>query len=237
MTPLTLIAAGLLFLLPQSKFAVTASTDCAVTDTVTVPQASATDQMTLERTRKLVEEIRAASFPELSGVIIKVELLQHEADFFRSRFTFLPFLTGRQMQYVLKVNPAVYARNVPEAGVRAIIAHELAHVVWYRQRKRIRLFGLACLLSEKYSARFERRTDLLAVERGYGAGLKEYRNWLYQQIPARKMAEKRRNYFSPEEVDAILARTQERPELFAWWARYVPLSLAEILARPAAARP
>lgn len=232
-----MIAAGLLLLLPQSKFAVTAPTDCAVTDTVTVPQTSATDQMALERTRKLVEEIRAASFPELSGVIIKVELLQHEADFFRSRFTFLPFLTGRHMQYVLKVNPAVYTRNVPEAGVRAIIAHELAHVVWYRQRKRIRLFGLACLLSGKYSARFERRTDLAAIERGYGAGLKEYRNWLYQQIPARKVAEKRRNYFSPEEVDAILARTRQRPELFAWWARYVPLSLAEIVARPAAARP
>ena len=38
------------------------------------------------------------------------------------------------------------------------------------------------------------------------------------------------NYFSPEEIDAILSATQARPELLAYWLKHVPRNLKEILA-------
>ena len=54
------------------------------------------------------------------------------------------------------------------------------------------------------------RKGLDALARDYGAGLKIYRAWLYEHIPARKLADKHRDYFSPEEIDAILAATARR---------------------------
>ncbi len=34
-------------------------------------------------------------------------------------------------------------------------------------------------------------------------GLKEYRQWLYQHVPAKALAEKKRDYLTPEEIDAL----------------------------------
>lgn len=45
------------------------------------------DQSTaIEKTRQLVDEIIAASYPELRGVEIQFKLFQDRADFFRTRF-------------------------------------------------------------------------------------------------------------------------------------------------------
>ncbi|HZS07603.1 MAG TPA: hypothetical protein VFD58_22400 [Blastocatellia bacterium] len=202
----------------------------------TAPLPDDAGRLALERTRSLVEEIRAASFPELKDASIKVELLDSEADYFRTRFSIPHFLAGRRMRYLIKVNPAVFSLAAPEAGVRAIIAHELGHIVWFRQRNRLELLGLIRLTSKKYTARFERWTDLQAIARGYGEGLKEYRRWLYRHVPPQKLGEKRRNYFSPEEIDAILARIRQQPELLKRWLKKVPLDIQSISGQPSGNR-
>ncbi len=158
-----------------------------------------------ERTRALAREVQTASYPELSGVNIDLKEFRSDSDYFQSRFNFGRFFTGRKMRYVIYVNPLVYERGCPEAALRAIIAHELAHVLYYRRRNRLQLFGLARLAGKDFTARFERGADLEALTRGYGTGLKEYRLWLYRNIPPRKLPEKRRNYFSPEEIDALIS--------------------------------
>jgi hypothetical protein len=53
------------------------------------------------------------------------------------------------------------------------------HVVSLSRFNRIRRFGLVRLLSKRQTAKFERRTDLEAIHRGYGDGLKSYREWVY----------------------------------------------------------
>lgn len=193
--------------------------------------ADNTPDRTIERTQQLIEEIRTASFPELKDVVIKVELLRSDSDYFRTRFVIRQFPGGR-MIYLLRVRPDVFALAAPEAGIRAIIAHELSHILWFRRRNRLQLLGLIRLASADFTARFERRTDLQAIARGYGDGLKEYRTWLYQHIPPRKLKEKQRNYFSPAEIEAIQARTRNHPELFVVWFRKVPLNLSQILSQP-----
>jgi hypothetical protein len=134
------------------------------------------------------------------------------------------------MRYLVFVNPRAYELQAPEAGVRAIIAHELAHVAYFKKRNRLRLLGLVRLTSKQFTARFERWADLKAISLGYGEGLKEYRRWLYSNVPASKLAEKQRNYFSPEEIDAILSASRNRPELIGYWLKHVPLNLNQILA-------
>ena len=84
------------------------------------------------------------------------------------------------------------------------------------------------VLSKRQTAEFERRTDLEAIHRGYGDGFKSYRKWVYTHIPPDKLVEKRRSYFSPEEITAIQKNLEEQPELLAYWTNHVPMSLQEV---------
>jgi len=132
------------------------------------------------------------------------------------------------MRYFVDVNPALFREQAPSDGVCAILAHELAHVVSLSRGSRIRRLGLVRLLSKRQTTKFERRADLDAIHRGYGDGLKNYRTWVYVHIPPNKLPEKRRNYFSPEEIAAIDKKLLEQPDLFAYWCEHVPMNLRVI---------
>src|SRR5262249_42133778 len=192
----------------------------------------------LEQIRSTVDELIGASYPELRGVEIQFSLFHSDTDFFRTRFGFPQFLFGRRMRYLIRVNPEVRFLQAPEAGIRAILAHELAHILYFKTGNRARLLGLMRLSSKGFTARFERQTDLQAISRGYGEGLKEYRQWLYQQVPDQMLPEKQRNYFSPEEIDAILSLSHRRPELLTYWLKHVPRNLQQVheLQSPPAAK-
>ena len=90
-----------------------------------------------------------------------------------------------------------------EEARRAIIAHELAHVAYYAKGNRLHLLGLWRFAGKGYRERFEKRADVEARRRGYAQGLKEYRIWLYEHVPPSALPEKRRNYLSPAEIDAL----------------------------------
>ena len=182
----------------------------------------------LNRTRALVDQIIAASYPDLKEADIRIKAFRSRSDYFKARFGFPQYFFTR-MRYVVFVNPRALELQAPEAGVQAIIAHELAHVVYFKKRNRVRLLGLVRLTSKQSTARFERWADLKAISLGYGEGLKEYRSWLYGNVPASKLPDKQRNYFSPQEIDAILSASRKRPELLEYWLKHVPLNLSEIL--------
>lgn len=193
----------------------------------TAPQI--TDGQAINRTQAIVDEVIKASYPELKNADVQVETFHSASDYFRSSFSSRRFLSTQKMRYLIKVNPRIYELNAPEEAVRAIIAHELGHAFDFHRKKRIQMLGLARLSSKGYTATFERRTDLQAISRGYSEGLKAYRVWLYQNIPADKLAEKHRNYFSPEEIDAIDAKRKQKPELLQYWFEHTPRNLQEIL--------
>jgi hypothetical protein len=182
----------------------------------------------VNRTRVIVDDVIRTSYPELANVDIRIVEFRNSGDYFRTQFAIRQFTTGRRMQYLIKVNPDVFSRNCPESAIRAIIAHEIGHVLFFSQRNRLRLLGLVRLESKSYTTEFERWTDLQAISRGYTEGLKEYRHWLYVSIPAKNLAEKRRDYFSPEEIDAITQRLKVNPELMKYWLTHVPRNLKEI---------
>lgn len=184
---------------------------------------------TLDRARVLVNEIISASYPELKGTAIQIKLFESKSDYFKARFGVPQFFFGR-MQYLVFVNPRLFDRGAPDVGVRAILAHELAHILYFKTRNRLKLLGLVRLASKASTQRFERWADLQAISRGYGEGLKEYRQWVYQNIPASKLAAKRLTYFSPDEIDAILSASRARPDLLVYWLKHVPLNLDQIMA-------
>ena len=155
-----------------------------------------------EWAERLVREVRSSSFPELLDRDIRVQQFASSSDYFQARFSIWRFLTVRRMHYVIRVNSAALIA-APEEGKRAIIAHELAHVAYYGNGNRLRLFGLIRLGSSGFRERFERRADIEALQRGYAQGLKQYRIWLYQHVSAGVLQEKRRDYLTPEEIDAI----------------------------------
>jgi hypothetical protein len=184
----------------------------------------------VNRTSVLVREIIAASYPQLKGSDMRIESFASQSDYFKTRFGYPQYFFTR-MRYLLFVNPRVFELHAPEAGVRAIIAHELAHALYFRLRNRVQLLGLVRLTSKQFTAEFEKWADLKAISLGYGEGLKEYRRWLYKNVPASRLAEKKRDYFSPEEINAIEQALRRRPELLDYWFRHVPLSLDQIQAK------
>jgi hypothetical protein len=187
-----------------------------------------TDDLAFED--QLVRALIAQSFPELRDLDIRLSLFQSASDYFRTSFSATRFLSGRKMRYYVRVNPEWRTRGAPDDGVRSILAHELAHVEDLSRGNRLRLFRLTGLLFKGWTARFERRADLTALARDYGLGLKSYRTWLYDHVPAGALEEKRRDYFSPDEIDAILAATASRPDLFDYWREHVPMTLTDIQA-------
>ena len=194
-----------------------------------IPQAQTKDsQQTLERARRLMTEVKGEAYPELRETEIQLKIFHSQSDYFRTRFNASHFLSGRKMQYIIEVNPKVFDSDVPELGLRAIMVHELGHVLYFKQRKRVQLLGLIRLLSGKYTAKFERRTDLQAIIRGYGPGLIAYRQWLYQHIPQSSVEKKKRDYFSPGEITAILNISRANPNKLSYWLKHVPLNLEAI---------
>jgi hypothetical protein len=168
------------------------------------------------------------SYPELSGKDIRVHSFHSSSDYLRTRFSVRHYLTFQRMQFSLEINPLVFELGAPDEALQAIIAHELEHVLYLSRRNRIRMLSLVRLARPSFTMRFERKADLGAIGRGYGSGLILYRKWLYKNIPRDALAEKYRDYFSPEEISAIQLILRDRPEMLAYWLKHVPRNLREI---------
>jgi len=179
---------------------------------------------------QLVESVRAASYPQLKDEQITLGEMHSDYIYFESRFQFSSFFSHK-LRYLILFNPLAAARQVPREGLRAIAAHELAHIDYYYGQSRMGLVGLVRLVSAPFAARFERGADLEAIALGYGPGLASYRTWLYQNVPPSRMEEKKRDYFSPEEIAAILHAAERNPQVMRKFAACVPRNLAEIMAQ------
>jgi len=182
----------------------------------------------IQKTQGIVREVIEKSYPELKNKQIEIKVFKSESDYFQARFSFFRHLTFQKMRYLILVNPKIFERSAPTAGIRSIIAHELAHILYYAERNRFELLGLVKLSSKTWTRKFERRADLESIARGYGNGLIEYRKWLYQNIPPKKTEEKKRNYFSPEEIELMLEMLRHKPALIEHWRKNIPFESKDL---------
>ncbi len=174
-------------------------------------------------------EIAQKSFPEIKKSKIRFKTFAGKSSFFKARFSISRFLTFQRTRYLIYVNPRVYELGPSKIATRSILAHELAHLDYYRRKNRFELLGLSSLMSKSFTARFERRADIEAIARGYGTGLIEYREWLYRNIPKGAIKSKKRNYFTPPELKVMLEALKEKPDLIGVWRRKVPRNLEEVV--------
>jgi hypothetical protein len=169
-----------------------------------VPASAAEANQASAETARVIQQLIPLRYPELNLAQVKVRTFHSDYDYFRTRFSLGRFFTLRPMRYFVEVNPRLVELNPPPEGVCAILGHELAHILTMSHGNRLRLFGLLRLASPAYTTRFERRADLEAIHRGFAPGLKSYRQWVYRNIPPEKVARKKRDYFTPEEIDAMV---------------------------------
>ena len=179
-------------------------------------------------TRELVDEVISASFPDLKKYRLTINGFRAEATYFKTRFSISNYLTFRGLKIVMSVNPCVYELGAPPDGLRAIIAHELAHADYYRRKNVFGLIGLIRLADDGSAANFERKTDLVAINLGYGGGLIKYRKWLYENVPEKNLASKKRNYFTPEEIALLIPALENRPDMLVKLSTKVPRDINEV---------
>ena len=192
------------------------------------PADSPQTEAALKAVTPVLNSVRAASFPQLKDVDITLHPMSSDYIYLEGRFTFSSFFFARKLRYMILVNPEAFARKVPEDGLRAIVAHELSHIDYFNRQSRMGLVSLIQLPWAPYAARFERGADLEAIALGYGPGLESYRTWLYRNVPASRTEEKKRDYFSPEEIEAILRAARQNPQIMGVFSACVPRGLAEI---------
>lgn len=213
----------------QEKGQVIASCENMADSSALTPNGSSAEKKAVPAVlERDLGQVRASSFPELQTKVVNSRIFESSADYFRTRFSIPRFLLLRQMHYLVEINPRIQNGGPSAEGTCAILAHELVHIQRMSKGNRIHLVGLLRLASGSYTARFERSADLEAIRRGYGPGLEIFREWVYKNIPAGAVKRKKRNYFSPEEIAALLEVAKCKPELFAYWDKHVPMTLEEI---------
>ena len=180
-----------------------------------------------EGIKQVIQSVRQASFPRLSRADIAVYDLRSDSDYLQARFTVSSFFS-RKLQYLVFFNQEAIRRQVPAEGLRAIVAHELTHISYYEDQSRMGLLSLVGLLVPSFTTRFERKADLDAIVLGYGRGLQTFRIWLYGNIPTATVADKKRDYYTPEEIEALLRAETSHPGMMSKFQRCVPRNLSEI---------
>jgi hypothetical protein len=106
--------------------------------------------------------------------------------------------------------------DLPEEVLTGWFAHELGHVVDYRERSALGLigFGAAYLLSAAFLMGAERRADLFAIDHGFSDEILATKRYILEHatLPAAYKARLRRYYLSPDEVTLLLAQRAEAEE-------------------------
>jgi len=192
----------------------------------------------------LLREIIAETYPELKDITLTTGSFSESDSFFQSNFE-LQSLFSDQPIYRIEVNPRIWRLSLPPMALKAVLAHELAHTRDYHlglnaaeNRVQNRVQNVLCVLNQlrlyESLRRYEHRTDLQAIFRGFGPGLKQYREWLYPLLNAEELARKQEVYYSPVEIVALMQalslseKAGKKSELLHYWLEKVPLNLAEI---------
>ena len=156
----------------------------------------------------LLAEVGRVLYPEQGGVSVGIGPVDH-LKYFRA-WTELDTLSlpPRERRYTIHYDPAVLAEPPAPAALAAVFAHELGHVDDYLGMDSTALVEFAAWYAGEDPttsaslAEYERATDEKALARGCADGLRQVREWIYAHADEATEAEKRRNYYTPEEIDA-----------------------------------
>ncbi len=192
-------------------------------------------KLNLEQVETILDELIESSFPELKGIRYVLYKFRSKTIRFRSNFR-LPSLFFGKRVYRIGVNRSVLNDPPPPSALRAVLAHELAHTLYYHQRTRGQVIKTTKIFFNKEAQiDFELATDLEAARRGFAAGLADYRRWVQPRLPQDKSAGYGSKYYEAEDFVLIGRIAKARPELLLTWQSDPPRNADELRAHWAAA--
>lgn len=148
----------------------------------------------VKRYRKIVDELIKKSFPSLKGKKIIIEELP-------SSVTYTGFAI--RLIFTRKLKLHIRTRAYSNKLLEGIIAHELCHLEdWEINGLGNYLIHMVkSIFSKKYFISNERRTDRIAIEKGYARQLYAQRKLRLEEARRDvKSMELLNNYLSPEEI-------------------------------------
>jgi len=197
------------------------------------PQAPA--KLKLDEVGTILDELIESSFPELKGIRYVLYRFKSKTIRFRSNFR-LPSLFFGKRVYRIGVNRSVLNDPPPPLALRAVLAHELAHTLYYHQRSRGQVLKVTKIFFNKDAQiDFELATDLEAARRGFAPGLAAYRNWVQPRLPKDKSAGYGSKYYEAEDFALIGRIAKTRPDVLLAWQSDPPRNAEELRAHWAAA--
>jgi hypothetical protein len=158
----------------------------------------------------LLRSTRDATFPGDYALAVQAET---DLAYFRASIDPESFSSDRV--YVISYDPVVLADPPDTASLAAILVHELGHVDDYLAMDNAEYvefglwYGAQDGMTSDELRDYERATDEKALERGCAEGLAAMREWIYAHASAEVRAEKERNYYAPEEIEAWVAANGE----------------------------
>jgi len=168
--------------------------------------------------------LRVLSFyPELKRTHIRFRFKKKCPVPYGTKPAFLSVFKGKSKRiYVMTFRteakpPTLQAlfHNLPEEAQRAVVAHELGHVLQYESMALGELLGVALklALSSSFRSKFESTADRLAIEHGLGKELFVHATHI-RNIPGylekRKSLDK--NYLTPKEILRYITVLRFLPE-------------------------
>ena len=174
-----------------------------------LPDAPVTDEAGLVA---VLDEVRSLLFPEMAGVDIGVEAVP-EMQFFRAWIELgtISQPDARDRTYTVQYDPVVLSDPPPVDALAAVLGHELGHVDHYlgfTSEEAVQFgiwYGTQDPVTSDELATYERDTDEKVLVRGCARGLATMREWIYAHVEGDVLAEKQRNYYTPDEIGAWVA--------------------------------
>lgn len=161
--------------------------------------------------QRIYREVRNKGFAEINSKFIPTE---------KFHFAHASDITGN-----IHYNPKnIIAMNFSEKAIKGVIAHELAHQVDFKRRRRgffkTVLDNYKCSRDEIFRRGFERAADTITIERGYGKELLEAIKLTKEQFPKDRWKRYEAAHLSIQEVKTLLAKQAH--------VRHTPLSFRKL---------
>ncbi|MEM9830495.1 MAG: hypothetical protein AAF944_07640 [Bacteroidota bacterium] len=193
-------------------------------------QPTTSDVEVFTKNKSIPDEMRPAvvaalsRYPDLADTRIE---FRYEDEIRKSVMQAQPklgsLLRGKSKRaYVVKISRYLELNNynidistLPFNVLVGWIAHELGHIMDYRDRSGLAMmgFGIRYWLSEKYLKKAERRADMYALRHGLGDKVVETKRFIlhHAEIPYWYKARIKRLYMSPKEYSQLISETTTAP--------------------------
>ncbi len=161
--------------------------------------------ITSDEFKDLVDRTRQHYFPELSGLNISIREFNSDAYYLQAKPNYKSLFKKKHFRkYYVEINTRLLSCPPSMESIEAILVHEFEHIKDYNTMSSVKIgeMGSKYALSKKFRSKYERQTDVKALEKGLGAGLIGYRNWIYAKLSPKQLLLKKRYYLTPEEIES-----------------------------------